>query len=127
MLSPRRLHIASTICILQVPFFICRYLLLNIQVPFSTHQQAVHVTVLFTLDLLMPYTAFPSLSATVPASILKRFYAPFLPPCTLIRCLVHAMPPQSTKIEHLIIERRVHHLERTVLGRYLLSYHTVNG
>ena len=51
---------------LQVPFFICRYLLLNIQVPFSTRQQATHGTVLFTPDLLTPHTACTSLPTTVP-------------------------------------------------------------
>ena len=40
---------------LQVPFFICSYLVLNIQVPFSTRQQAIHGTVLFTPDLLTPH------------------------------------------------------------------------
>ena len=34
-------------------------------------------------------------------SILKRFHALFLPLCTLIQCLVIAMPPQSLKIDHL--------------------------
>ena len=51
---------------LQVPFLVCRYLLLNIQVPFSTRQQAIHGTVLFTSDLLTPHTALPSLPVTVP-------------------------------------------------------------
>ena len=65
VLSPRRLHIASAaFFILQVPYFICRYLLLNIQAPFSTRQQAIRGTVLFTPDLLTPHTAF--LHATVP-------------------------------------------------------------
>ena len=33
--------------------------------------------------------------------ILKRFYALLLPICTFSHCLVHSMPPQSPKIEHL--------------------------
>ena len=64
---------------LQVPFFICRYLLLNIQVPFSTRQQAIHGTVLFTPDLLTPHTAFPSLPATV--SVFWNVSTHFFYPC----------------------------------------------
>ena len=62
----------------QVPFFICRYLLLNIQVPFSTRQQAIPGTVLFTPDLLTPHTAFPSLPATVPVfwNVSTHFFYP---------------------------------------------------
>ena len=63
---------------LQVPFFICRYLLLNIQVPFSIRQQAIHGTVLFTPDLLTPHTAFPSLPATLPVywNVSTHFFYP---------------------------------------------------
>ena len=63
---------------LQVPFFICRYLLLNIQVPFSTRQQAIHGTVLFTPDLLTPHTAFTSLPAAVPVfwNVSTHFFYP---------------------------------------------------
>ena len=64
---------------LQVPFFICRYLLLNIQVPFSTRQQAIHGTVIFTPDLLTPHTAFPSLPTTVP--VFWNVSAHFFYPC----------------------------------------------
>ena len=59
-------HCKYRVLMLLVPFFTCRYLLLNIQVPFSTRQQAIHGTVLFTPDLLTPHTPFPSLPATVP-------------------------------------------------------------
>ena len=63
---------------LQVPFFICRYLLLNIQVPISTRQQAIHGTVLFTPDLLTPHTVFTSLPATVPVfwNVSTHFFYP---------------------------------------------------
>ena len=88
MLSPRRLHIASAVLILQVPFFICRYLLLNIQVPFSTRQQAIHGTVFFTLDSLTPHTAFPSLPATVP--LFWNVSTHFFYPC------VHSVVASST-------------------------------
>ena len=100
MLSPRRLHIASAVLIPQVPFFICRYLLLSIQVPFSTRQQAIYGTVLFTPGLLTPHTAFPSPPAT---TVVWNVSTHFFYPCahSLSRCLVHAMPPQSTKIGHL--------------------------
>ena len=63
MLSPRRLHMASTVLILQVPFFISKYLFLNIQVLLLTRQKAMHGTVVFTSDFLMPHTAFPSYPA----------------------------------------------------------------
>ena len=61
-----RLHVASTVLMLQVPFFICKYLLPNLQIPCSTRQQTNHSTVLFTPDLLTPHTAFLRLHATVP-------------------------------------------------------------
>ena len=50
-----------------------------------------------------PSNASYSLSkaSRVCASILKRFHALFLTLCTLIECLVLAMPPQSLKIDHL--------------------------
>ena len=63
---------------LQLPFFICRYLLFNIQVPFSTRQQAIHGTFLFTPELLTHQTAFPSLPATVPVlwDVSTHFFYP---------------------------------------------------
>ena len=64
---------------LQVPFFICKYLLLNLQVPCSTRQQANHSTVLFTPDLLTPHTAFLRLHATVP--VFWKFSTHFSYPC----------------------------------------------
>ena len=108
---------------LQVPFFICRYLLLNIQVPFSTRQQAIHGTVLFTPDLLTPRTAFPSLPATLPVfwNVSTHLFSTHVHTQSLPR------PRDATSIDEnwTLTERRVRHLERTVLGRYLLSCHTV--
>ena len=85
---------------LQVPFFICRYLLLNIQVPFSTRQQAIHGTVLFTPDLLTPHTAFPSLPATV--SVFWNVSTHFFYPCA------HSVVASSTRC----------HLNRRKLNTY---------
>ena len=85
---------------LQVPFFICRYLLLNIQVPFSTRQQAIHGTVLFTPDLLTPHTAFPSLPATVP--VFWNVSTHFFYPCA------HSVVASSTRC----------HLNRRKLNTY---------
>ena len=109
---------------LQVPFFICRYLVLNIQVPFSTRQQAIHGTVLFTPDLLTPHTAFPSLPATVP--VFWNVSTHFFYQCAHSTQSL-SRPRDTTSIDEnlTLTERRVRHLERTVLGRYLLSCHTV--
>ena len=85
---------------LQVPFFICRYLLLNIQVPFSTCQQAIHGTVLFTPDLLTPHTAFPSIPATVP--VFWNVSTHFFYPCA------HSVVASSTRC----------HLNRRKLNTY---------
>ena len=114
---------------LQVPLsccryrsFICKYLLPHLQVPWSTRQQANLDTVLFTLDLLTPHTAFLRLHATVPAfwNVSTHFLTP-----------VHSNPMSCARDAATIVEnwslteRRFRHLERTVLGRYLLSCHTV--
>ena len=48
----------------------------------------------------------------------------FLHLCTLSRCFVHAMPSEIDE-NWTLTDRRVRHLERMVLGRYLLSCHTV--
>ena len=85
---------------LQVPFFICRYLLLNIQVPFSTRQQAIHGTVLFTPALLTPHTAFASLPATEP--VFWNVSTHFLYPCA------HSVVASSTRC----------HLNRRKLNAY---------
>ena len=85
---------------LQVPFFICRYLLLNIQVPFSTRQQAIHGTVLFTPDLLTPHTAITSLPATVP--VVWNVSTHFFYPCA------HSVVASSTRC----------HLNRRKLNTY---------
>ena len=116
------LHIASTVLMLQVPFFNCKYLLPNLQVPCSTHQQANHSTFLFTPDLLTPHTAFLRLRATVPVfwNVSTHFSYP-----------VHTNPMPRARDAATIVEnwslteRRFRHLQRTVLGRYFLSCHTV--
>ena len=116
-------HCKHRVLMLQVPFFICRYLLLNIQVPFSTRQQAIRGTVLFTPDLLTPHTAFTSIPTTVPV---------FWNVSTHFSTHVHTQslprPRDVTQIDEnwTLTKRRVRHLERTVLGRYLLSCHTVS-
>ena len=79
--------------------------------------------VLFTPDLRTPHKAFPSLPATVLVFWNDSTHFCILL-CVLRRCLVHMMPPQSTKIK--LLPRRVRHFVRTVPGRYLLSYQTVN-
>ena len=84
----------------KVSFFICRYLLLNIEVPFSTRQQAIHGTVLFTPDLLTPHTDFPSLPATVP--IFRNVSTHFFYPCA------HSVVASSTR----------YHLNRRKLNTY---------
>ena len=93
-------HCKYRVPTLQVPFFICRYLLLNIQVPFSTRQQAIHGTVLFTPDLLTPHTAFTSLPATVP--VFWNVSTHFFYPCA------HSVVASSTRC----------HLNRRKLNTY---------
>ena len=51
-------------------------------------------------------------------SILKRFHALFLPLCTLIQCLVIAMPPQSLKIDHLPSDASAILRERYLAGTF---------
>ena len=67
MLSPGRLHITRTVFMLQVPLFICHYLLLNLQVPFSTRRQPIRITVLFTPD-------FQALHKSNSSAILREQY-----------------------------------------------------
>ena len=115
---------------LQVPFFICRYLLLNIQVPFSTRQQAIHGTVLFTPDLRTPHTAFPSLPATVPVfwNVSTHFFYPYAHSVVASSTRCHLNWRKLDTYRATLGKRTVlgrYHLERTVLGRYLLSCHTV--
>ena len=107
---------------LQVPFFIPRYLLLK-QIPFSTHQQAIHGTVLFTPDLLTPHKLFQDFPRLHQYS--ETFLRTF---STHVHTQSLPRPRDATSInENLTLtERRVRHLERKVLGRYLLSCHTVS-
>ena len=93
-------HCKYRVFMLHVPFFICRYLFLNIQVPFSTRQQAIHGTVLFTPDLLTPHTAFSSLPANVP--IFWNVSTYFFYPCA------HSVVASSTRC----------HLNRRNLNTY---------
>ena len=51
-------------------------------------------------------------------SILKRFHVLFLPLCTLMQCLVHAMPPQSLKIDHLPSDASAILRERYLAGTF---------
>ena len=51
-------------------------------------------------------------------SILKRFHALFLPLCTLIQCLMLAMPPQSLKIDHLPSDASAILRERYLAGTF---------
>ena len=67
----------------------CNYLLLNLQVPSSTHQQAICITLLFIPDLETLHTTPPMLPGTV--SIFLNVSPP-LSLCTFRHCLVHALP-----------------------------------
>ena len=88
-----RSHSASTVLIQQVPFF---GLYFDEQVP----SLQIRITVLFSADQQTPRTTLPGFPTTLP--VFRNVSTHFLLPlCTLSRCLVHAMPPESTKIEHL--------------------------
>ena len=50
--------------------------------------------------------------------ILKRFYALLLPIYTFSHCLVHAMPPQSLKIDHLPSDASAILRERYLAGTF---------
>ena len=50
--------------------------------------------------------------------ILKRFYALLLPTCKFTHCLVHAMPPQSPKIDHLPSDASAILRERYLAGTF---------
>ena len=124
MQSPRRLHTAST------AFSCCRYRSLfagtfsliykyryrpvnkQFTVPFSLHRTFYRLISLYK----------PSRDCT---SILKRFYALFT---TDVHTQWLPRPRDATSIDEnwTLTERRVRHLERTVLGRYRLSCHTVH-
>ena len=110
---------ASTARIQQVPFsfskcrslvyiLMNRYLLFKFALPFSlarTYKRLVRLTGV-SRDF---------------AGILKCFYALFLPLRTFSRCLVHAMPPQSTKIEHLPRDASAILRERYLAGTFSVT------
>ena len=115
MQSPRRLqvprsHAADTVLYLQVPSPSYTSTVLDPSTSNSRYRS------LYTGPSNASYSlSKPSRDCT---SILKRFYALFLPMCTLSLCLVHAMPPQSTKIEHLPRDASAILRERYLTGTF---------
>ena len=123
MQSPRWLHIAST------AFSCCRYSSLfagTFSLIYKYRSQPVNkqFTVPFSLHrafkrLMQPFQAFLRLyqySETFLRTFSTHVHTQSLPrPCDAI----------SIDENWTLTERRVRHLERTVLGRYLLSCHTV--
>ena len=113
---------ASTVLIQQVPFsssryrssayiLMSRYLLFKFAFPFSLARHYKR--------LVQPYRGFYD-SAGIP----KRFYALFTPEYT--QWMPRSRDAAWKEEIWTLTERRVRHLERTVLGRYLLSCHTVS-
>ena len=113
---------ASNVLIQQVPFsfnryrslayiLMCRYVLFKFALPFSLARTYKR--------LVQPYRGFLRL-----CRYSKTFLRPFFTP-------VHTQwMPRSRDVawideNWILTERRVRHLERTVLGRCLLSCHTV--
>ena len=106
---------ASTVLIQQVSF---SGLYFDEQVP----SLQIRITVLFSADLQTPRTALPGFPTTLP--IFQNVSTHFLYSCA------HSVDASFTHAAWIdenwtLTERRVRHLERTVLGRYLLSCHTV--
>ena len=115
---------ASTVLIQQVPFsfsryrslayiLMSRYLLFKFALPFSLVRTYKR--------LVQPYRGFLRL-CRYSKTFLRTFFTP-----------VHTQSmPRSRDAAWIdenrtLTERRVRHLERTVLGRYLLSCHTVHS
>ena len=113
---------ASTILIQEVPFsfrryhslayiLMSRYLLFKFALPFSLAGTCKH--------LIQPYPGFPWLYRHS-ETFLCTFFTP-----VHTHSLPHPCDAASLDKNWTLTERRVRHLERTVPGRYLLSYHTV--
>ena len=111
-----RSHSASTVLIQQVPFSVLYF---DEQVP----SLQIRITVLFSADLRTPRTALPGFPTTLPVfqNVSTHFFTP-------VHTQSMPRPRDATSIDEnwTLTERRVRHLERTVLGRYLLSCHIVN-
>ena len=110
-----RSHSASTVLIQQVPF---SGLYFDEQVP----SLQIRITVFFSTDLQTPrkaYRGFPRL-CRYSETFLRTFSTP-----AYIQSLPRSRDAASIDENWTLTERRVRHLERTVPGRYLLSYHTV--
>ena len=107
---------ASTVLIQQVPFsfsryrsppyiLMSRYILFKFALPFSLARTYKR--------LAQPYRGFLRL-----CRYSKTFLRTFLPLSPLSRCLVHAMPPEQTKIEHLPRDASAILRERYLAGTF---------
>ena len=107
---------ASTVLIQQIPFsfsryrslayiLMSRYLLFKFALPFSLARTYKR--------LVQPYRVSCD-SVGIP----KRFYALLVPICTFSHCLVHGMPPQSPKIDHLPSDASAILRERYLAGTF---------
>ena len=116
---------------LQVPFSFSKYrshsagtvlwLIFDEQVP----SLQICITVLFSADLQTPRTALPGFPTTLPVfqNVSTHFFYPSTPMHT--QSMPRSRHAAWIDKNGTLTERRVRHLERTVLGRYLLSCHTV--
>ena len=120
-------HISANFKLLQVPFsfskyhshsastihyiLMSRYLLFKFALPFSLARTYKR--------LVQPYRGFPRL-CRYSKSFLRTFSTP-----VHTQSLPRSRDAASIDENWTLAERRVRYLERTVPGRYLLSYHTV--
>ena len=88
-----------------------RYLLFKFALPFSLARTYKR--------LVQPYRCFPRL-CRYSETFLRTFSTP-----AHIQSLPRSRDAASIDENWTLTERRVRHLERTIPGRYLLSYHTV--